>query len=90
MGKQGVTIDWTKPDGMTALRGLVEGADVLIDDWAPQTRKGLGLSFPQLADLNGSLLLWTAPPGAHIPSEHPVYRALVFVRAAKILLKESS
>ena len=27
MGKQSVTIDWTKPEGMTALRGLVEGAD---------------------------------------------------------------
>ena len=62
MGKQSVTIDWTKPEGMTALRGLVEGADVLIDDWTPRTRKDLGLSFRQLSDSNDTLINLSITP----------------------------
>ena len=62
MGKQSVTIDWTVTEGMSALRGLVEGADVLIDDWTSTAREGLGLSFRDLADLNGSLINLSVTP----------------------------
>lgn len=78
MGKRSVIIDWMTTEGMAALRGLVAGADILIDDWTPQVRKDQGLSFQALADLNGSLInLSTTPFGLDGPYSDWVSTPLV-------------
>ena len=62
MGKESVLLDWKNADGKAALLDLVRGADVLIDDWQPQTRRELGISADALHNLNPLLVNLSITP----------------------------
>ncbi len=62
MGKQSITLDWKKSEGMADLLSLVSTADVLIDDWQPQTRRTLGIDADALQSLNPLLVNLSLTP----------------------------
>ena len=62
MGKESVVLDWRSADGMAALLELVGDADVLIDDWQPQTRRKLGINAAMLQSLNPALVNLSMTP----------------------------
>ena len=62
MGKESVVLDWKNADGKAALLDLVRGADVLVDDWQPQTRRELGISADALHNLNPLLVNLSITP----------------------------
>ncbi|WP_062381312.1 CaiB/BaiF CoA transferase family protein [Pseudomonas abietaniphila] len=43
--KQGVAVDLSRPEGIDVLMGLLEGADVLIENFKPGTLKRWGIGF---------------------------------------------
>ncbi len=55
-GKRSVTLDLRQPGGKTALRKLVEMADVLIHNFVPGTMEQWELSYEELAEINPSLI----------------------------------
>ncbi len=55
-GKRTVTLDLRQPGGKTALRKLVEMADVLIHNFVPGTMEQWELSYDELAEINPSLI----------------------------------
>lgn len=55
-GKRSVTLDLRQPGGKTALRRLVETADVLIHNFVPGTMEQWELSYDELAAINPSLI----------------------------------
>lgn len=55
-GKRSVTLDLRQPGGKTALRKLVERADVLIHNFVPGTMEEWQLSYEELAEINPSLI----------------------------------
>lgn len=55
-GKRSVTLDLRQPGGKTALRKLVETADVLIHNFVPGTMELWDLSYEQLSQINPSLI----------------------------------
>lgn len=55
-GKRSVTLDLRQPGGKTALRKLVETADVLIHNFVPGTMEEWQLSYEELAAINPSLI----------------------------------
>ena len=62
MGKESVLLDWKSADGMASLLELVRTADVLIDDWQPQTRRELGIHADTLESLNPMLVNLSLTP----------------------------
>ena len=62
MGKESVLLDWKLADGKAALLDLVRDADVLIDDWQPQTRRELGIDADSLQSLNPLLVNLSMTP----------------------------
>lgn len=54
--KRSVTLDLKSAEGTQALRGLVERADVLVENFRPGTMERLGWSYEQAARLNPSLV----------------------------------
>ena len=62
MGKESVALDWTSAEGKAALLDLVRNADVLIDDWQPQTRRELGIDADTLQALNPMLVNLSITP----------------------------
>ena len=55
-GKRSVTLDLRQEGGKTALRKLVETADVLIHNFVPGTMEEWGLSYEELATINPRLV----------------------------------
>ncbi len=55
-GKRSVTLDLRQEGGKTALRKLVETADVLIHNFVPGTMEEWGLSYEELATINPHLI----------------------------------
>ncbi|SEP61949.1 Crotonobetainyl-CoA:carnitine CoA-transferase CaiB [Pseudomonas sp. NFACC02] len=43
--KQGIAVDLSRPEGIDVLMGLLEGADVLIENFKPGTLKRWGIGF---------------------------------------------
>jgi crotonobetainyl-CoA:carnitine CoA-transferase CaiB-like acyl-CoA transferase len=62
MGKESVLFDWMSADGKAALLDLVRAADVLIDDWQPQTRRKFGINADMLHALNPLLVNLSLTP----------------------------
>jgi crotonobetainyl-CoA:carnitine CoA-transferase CaiB-like acyl-CoA transferase len=56
-GKRGITLDYTQPTGAALLRRLVEGADALIEDHAPEHLGSLGLGYRELNAANPRLIM---------------------------------
>ena len=62
MGKESVLLDWKSADGMNSLLNLLRDADVLIDDWQPQTRRELCIDADTLHALNPLLVNLSLTP----------------------------
>lgn len=62
MGKESVLLDWKSDEGKRELLNLVRGADVLIDDWQPRTRRELGIDADTLRSLNPALVNLSMTP----------------------------
>jgi crotonobetainyl-CoA:carnitine CoA-transferase CaiB-like acyl-CoA transferase len=56
-GKKGITLDYARPSGAALLRRLVEGADALIEDHAPDHLESLGLGYQDLSAVNPRLIV---------------------------------
>jgi crotonobetainyl-CoA:carnitine CoA-transferase CaiB-like acyl-CoA transferase len=61
-GKRGMTLDLGVPEGLEALRRLIQWADVLIDGPDPKRLEGLGLSWEEMSRLNPSLVYTSITP----------------------------
>ena len=62
MGKESVLLDWKRADGMAKLMNMISAADVLINDWQPQTRRKLGINADTLHALNPLLVNLSMTP----------------------------
>ena len=60
--KRSVTLDLDSEDGVAALRKLIAGADILIEDFAPGRLAALGLDFEALSELRPGLVLTSITP----------------------------
>ncbi|MBI2760381.1 MAG: CoA transferase [Chloroflexi bacterium] len=59
-GKRSVTLDLRTEGGKTALRRLVEGADVIISNFKPGTMEAWGLGYEELSAVNPRLIYGAA------------------------------
>lgn len=55
-GKQSITIDFSRPEGQSLVRGLAAKADVLIENFRVGTLARYGLGYAQLKELNPRLV----------------------------------
>jgi crotonobetainyl-CoA:carnitine CoA-transferase CaiB-like acyl-CoA transferase len=58
--QRSLTLDLKSPDGQTIARRLVEGADVLVQNFRPGVAARLGLDYDELAALNPRLIYVSA------------------------------
>ncbi|WP_031014306.1 CaiB/BaiF CoA transferase family protein [Streptomyces sp. NRRL F-5727] len=54
--KRSVALDLTDPDGLAAARAIVDGADVLVENFRPGTMEKLGLGFEEVRRTNPGLV----------------------------------
>ena len=54
--KRSITIDLKKEKGVEILKKLVADADVLVENYRPQVKQRLGISYDHLKDLNPRLI----------------------------------
>ena len=54
--KLGVALDLKQPQGLAALKKLVQSADVLVHNFRPSVAPRLGISYEQLRELNPRLI----------------------------------
>ena len=59
--KRGVTLDLTRDEGIELLHRLLEGADVLIENYSPRVMEQFGLSYERLAASYPSLVVTRMP-----------------------------
>jgi crotonobetainyl-CoA:carnitine CoA-transferase CaiB-like acyl-CoA transferase len=59
--KRGVTLDLTRDAGIEVLHRLLEGADVLIENYSPRVMEQFGLSYERLASAYPSLVVTRMP-----------------------------
>lgn len=50
--KRSLTLDLKAPEGMAIMRGLVEGADVVVENYRPDVKFRLGVDYASLAAIN--------------------------------------
>ena len=55
--KRSLTLNLKKPEGLAILKGLLKTADVVVENWRPDVKARLGLSFETLHELNPRLIL---------------------------------
>ncbi len=60
-GKRSVTIDLTRPEGLAALRRLVERSDVLVENYSPRVMDQFGLTSDVLHSWNERLVVVRMP-----------------------------
>lgn len=54
--KRSITLNLREKEGRTILYRLIEKADILIENFRPRTRKGLGLDYEELEAINPQLI----------------------------------
>jgi crotonobetainyl-CoA:carnitine CoA-transferase CaiB-like acyl-CoA transferase len=59
--KRGVTLDLTRDEGIELLYRLLEGADVLIENYSPRVMEQFGLAYERLAASYPSLVVTRMP-----------------------------
>jgi crotonobetainyl-CoA:carnitine CoA-transferase CaiB-like acyl-CoA transferase len=80
-GKQAIAADLRTPEGWTKLLSLLDGADVLVDSFAPETRLGFGLGPELLESFPGLVHCSITGYGLEGPSrDRPAYDCLVQAR----------
>ncbi|SFR89849.1 CaiB/BaiF CoA-transferase family protein [Sphingomonas jatrophae] len=60
-GKQGITLDLTRADGVALLKRLIADSDVLIENFSPRVMEGFGLSWDVVHALNPRLVMLRMP-----------------------------
>lgn len=60
--KQGITLDFSTASGARLLRRLIEEVDVLVENQPPGRLEHLGLSRPNLAEVNPRLIMVSVKP----------------------------
>jgi crotonobetainyl-CoA:carnitine CoA-transferase CaiB-like acyl-CoA transferase len=81
--RRSVTLDLGHPSGRTQFEELLEGADVLVESFAPGNMARWGLSYEDLRHRYPSLVFVSAPayPASSRHAGRPGYDALVQARA---------
>jgi crotonobetainyl-CoA:carnitine CoA-transferase CaiB-like acyl-CoA transferase len=60
-GKRGITLDLTRPEGVTLLKRLVATADVLLENFTPRVMDNFGLGWDALREVNPRLAMTRMP-----------------------------
>ncbi|WP_425569628.1 CaiB/BaiF CoA transferase family protein [Pseudonocardia yuanmonensis] len=58
--KRSIALNLREPDGLAALRRLVEDADVIVTNLRPRSRERLGITYEALSECNPRLVMCTA------------------------------
>ncbi|MFO1083906.1 MAG: CaiB/BaiF CoA-transferase family protein [Reyranellaceae bacterium] len=80
-GKRSLVLDLKRPEAVAAVRKLVEGVDIVVENYRPGVMKRLGLDYPELAKINPKLVYCAISgygqtgPGAGRPAYAPVIHA---------------
>jgi crotonobetainyl-CoA:carnitine CoA-transferase CaiB-like acyl-CoA transferase len=80
-GKRSIVLDLKKPEAVAAVKKLVAGVDVVLENYRPGVMKRLGLDYPELAKINPKLVYCAISgygqtgPGAGRPAYAPVIHA---------------
>jgi len=56
-GKKSITLNLKTERGRKILRKLVEDADILVENFEPRVMSSLGISYPELKDINPRLVM---------------------------------
>jgi len=54
--KRSVALDLKSPEGAAALRGLIDGADILVENFRPGSLAALGFGYPELSATHPHLI----------------------------------
>jgi crotonobetainyl-CoA:carnitine CoA-transferase CaiB-like acyl-CoA transferase len=80
-GKRSLVLDLKRPQAVAAVKKLVAGVDILVENYRPGVMKRLGLDYPELAKVNPMLVYCAISgygqtgPGAGRPAYAPVIHA---------------
>jgi len=55
--KLGVAIDFTKPEGLAVAHKMVEWADIVVENFTPETAERIGLGYEQLRKINPDIVM---------------------------------
>jgi crotonobetainyl-CoA:carnitine CoA-transferase CaiB-like acyl-CoA transferase len=55
--KRSITLNLKTPRGLAILKELVKGADVVVENWRPDVKERLGLTYDELAQINPRVIL---------------------------------
>ncbi len=59
--KRGITLDMRSPRGVAVVEKLIEGADVVIENFTPRVMESFGLAWERLSTLNPRLIMTRMP-----------------------------
>jgi len=68
--KKSLAIDLKHPDGQAAMHKLVQGADVVLENYGPGTMERLGCGYEQLSAINPRLVYLALKGYLHGPYQH--------------------
>jgi crotonobetainyl-CoA:carnitine CoA-transferase CaiB-like acyl-CoA transferase len=80
-GKKSLVLDLKSPDAVAAIRGLVAGADIVVENFRPGVMRRLKLDYASLQQLNPKLIYCSISgygqtgPSAELPAYAPVIHA---------------
>src|SRR4051812_40729748 len=81
VGKKSLVLDLKSPDAVEIIRGLVAGADILVENFRPGVMRRLKLDYQSLGQLNPKLIYCSISgygqtgPSAELPAYAPVIHA---------------
>ncbi len=61
MGKRGITLDLTRPEGIEVLERLLRTADVLVENYTPRVMEQFGLDWPRVHEINPDVVMIRMP-----------------------------
>ncbi|HKV17176.1 MAG TPA: CaiB/BaiF CoA-transferase family protein [Reyranella sp.] len=80
-GKRSIVLDLKRPEAVAAVKTLVRGVDIVLENYRPGVMKRLGLDYPELAKVNPRIIYGAISgygqtgPGAGRPAYAPVIHA---------------
>jgi len=81
-GKRSIALDLSKPEGQQVMRRLIEGADVLIENFKTGNLARFGLDYEAVAQLNPRLVYCSITgfgqtgPMRNMPGYDPIFQAM--------------
>jgi crotonobetainyl-CoA:carnitine CoA-transferase CaiB-like acyl-CoA transferase len=61
VGKRGITLDLTAPEGVEVFEKLVKTADMLVENYTPRVMEQFGLGWDRLHEINEELIMVRMP-----------------------------